>query len=356
MQDQLRISQGRRFIARPVRFGAVVAFWLSLVGSPATATEIPYALQGSGPGCIDDWIVSAHQLTCCGDAAEAVEQLQIWHREPGGWVRYGYSAFIAAIASDVPVTIYIHGIFATVESATRESDNLFRKVGAGLPPFRGIVWLWPSDYQFGVSFRDQVDRALAHGQLQAACLATIIRSVELSTPVNLVGHSLGCDIVGATLHRLATAGIGVTDCTRRRMLQALLLAPTIERCSLWPGGEFSGALSQVDRLLVTYNPEDVALLAYEQIHQGAALGLHGLPPPTQPEQALKLLQINAHPAVGVRHTPYVYFESPLVAPLLRSFLSDPIVADVRPAVRRSADRTCTSSPAVIAVVGSDWPR
>lgn len=300
---------------------------MSGVNSYGATVQAQGAALSGGPGCVDYWVVSARELPLGVTTTQAMERLVVWHREPSGWVRYSCPAFITALNSDVPVTFYVHGIFATAESSTAHSKKLFTEVAAGTPPFRGVLWLWPSDYQYGVSPREQVDRALVHGRVQACCLATILGSTDCTATVNLIGHSLGCEIIAAALHKLATGNIARQELIepaviRPRQIQAVLLAPTIGPHSLSPGGEYSAALGQVDRLVVTYNRDDLALAAYEEIRQRASLGLVGLPLPTQPQPRPKLLQVNARPAVGIRHSPSLYFDSPLITEWLRGFVSE----------------------------------
>lgn len=300
-----------------------LAVVLGLIVGDVHAAELPYAIVHGGPGCIDRWVVSTHGAPPCGNLVEAMDRIAIWHREPAGWVPYSLGAFVAAIDSDVPVCFYVHGIFTSAEAAGKEAQKLFVNVGAGMPPFRGVLWLWPADYQLGASLREQMNRAIANSRAEAFYLATILQSLGPNAEVQLVGHSFGCQIVVAALHGLArresvVQSVGGTCAPR---LRAALLAPTIDPCSLSPGGEFNGALSQVDRMLVSYNPDDVALWAYEQIHQRRALGLRGLPVGSASPQ-FNLLEVNSSPALGIRHSASVYFDSPQIGAWLRGFFID----------------------------------
>lgn len=298
-----------------------------------TATVFSGRLEGAqtqpvaygGPGCIDFWIVSTCRVPPGRNPAEALDRIVVWHREPAGWIAYSYSAFVASTDTNVPVCFYVNGIFTSAESAGNESQKLFVNVGAGLPPFRGVHWQWPSDYEYGVSLREQVNRALARSQMESLYLATTIESLRTVPTVSLVGHSLGCQIVAETLARLgrcrSAAPAIAGPCGRQPPhLQAALIAPAIDPCSLSPGGALDGALRPVDRLLLTYNPDDVALHIYEQIHQRRALGLDGLSAITSVRTA-KVIQIDAGPAVFFRHSASIYYDSPRVAEWLRGFVS-----------------------------------
>lgn len=279
----------------------------------------------AGPGCIDLWIVSTQGLSLSADPAAAIEQIAVWHHEPAGWVAYPYAAFVAVINTDVPVCFYVNGIFTSAESATKESQQLFADVGAGLPPFRGVHWLWPSDYECGATLREQVNRALVRSQMESFYLAATMQSLHRTPAMSLVGHSFGCQIVAETLTRLGRCRVarqvdnGACG-SHSAHLQATLIAPTIDPCSLLPGGKFEAALVPVERLLITHNLDDVALHVYEQIHQRRALGLSGLPAVAGGLPA-KIVQVDAGPAVFFRHSASIYFASPLVAAWLRGFVS-----------------------------------
>lgn len=286
------------------------------------AAQIPAVICG-GPGCIDVWIVSTRGVSLPSDPAAAMDRIVVWHREPAGWVAYSYAAFVATIDSEVPVCFYVNGIFTSAESATKESQQLFVNVGAGMPPFRGVHWLWPSDYECGLSLGEQVNRALIRSRMESFFLAMTIQSLRCPPAVNLIGHSFGCQIVAETLARLGRCGIvSRTDSGARGSptprLQAALIAPTIDPCSLVPGGELQAALLPIDRLLISHNPDDVALHIYEQIHQRRALGISGLPAASGPPA--KVVQVDAGPAVLFRHSASIYFDSPLVAAWLRGFV------------------------------------
>lgn len=324
MQRLLQIGAG---IVRPLiasrRVTSTLILALAFVGAAKANDGRPCC--ACGPGCIDFWMISTRGVPCCGDFASSVDRIAVFHCEPTGWVRYSREQFLAATDSDVPVTFYVHGIFSDGDLALKQARDLFGKVGAGLPPFRGVVWTWPSDFVKGVSVREQVERANAATQAQSFYLASFIDGLGERVPVSLVGHSLGCRTVAATLHGLAARQIagqplGEPAFAAPRPLQAALVAPAIEPFSLLPGGEYGSAINQVQRILITYNPNDRVLRLYEQLFDRRAVGLRGLPlPAAGADVYAKVLQVNATPAVGKRHLPSPYFDSPIVASWLRGF-------------------------------------
>jgi hypothetical protein len=305
---------------------AALAIVVATFAGLCRADDEPCVAVNCGPGCVDFWVIDTHCVPCCGDFLDAIDRIAIWHCEPTGWVRYSREGFMAATDSDLPICFYVHGIFSNEKAGLDQAHELFGNVGAGLPPFRGVLWSWPSNYECGMSIRDQVYRGIENTQSQAFYLATIIDSLGPRVAVSMVGHSLGGRAVVATLHGLAAREIGGQPLAEPtypepRPIQAALLAPAIDPFSLWPGREYGGALSQVDRMLISFNPEDRVLRGYERHFDREALGLRGLSAPAaRNEDFKKVLNVNANPAVGKRHLPSVYFESPIVAGWLRGFV------------------------------------
>jgi pimeloyl-ACP methyl ester carboxylesterase len=310
---------------------AVAALLVCFMAQPCAA-DGPCAVC-NGPGCVDFWVVDTRCPAYCGDVHENLQRIAYFHCEPTGWVRYTLEGFSEATNSELPVCFYVHGIFSTSKSALKQSRTLFGTVGAGLPAFRGVLWSWPSDFECGMSIPDQVDRGIAHTPKEAFYLATVIDALGARVPVNLVGHSLGTRIVVASLHGLSERNIDNQELPEPkyrepRAIRTALLAAAIDPYALWPGRQYGGAVSQVDRILVCHNPEDRVLRADERIFGRRALGLRGLPiPADNAENAVyfrdKVEQVNSNPAVGKRHLPSVYFESPMVAVWLRNYISYP---------------------------------
>lgn len=305
---------------------AVVAIVLASLAASSVAKAGDCATCPCGPGCVDLWYINTRCAPCCGNFREALDQIAIWHCEAGDWVRYSREQFLAATDSTLPICFYVHGIFSGEHTAQKQARELFQKVGAGMPPFRGVLWTWPSDFECGMSIRDQVYRGIATSQSQAFYLASIIDQLGPRVAVSLVGHSLGCRAVTATLHGLAAREIAGQPLSEPRYpaprpIQAALIAPAIDPYSLRPTGQYGLALRQVDRILITYNPRDRVLHAFESRFDRRALGLRGLPRPAAgAENFQKVIQINANPSVGKHHVPSAYFKSPMVATWLRGFV------------------------------------
>ncbi|HET6883641.1 MAG TPA: hypothetical protein VFI31_26040 [Pirellulales bacterium] len=308
------------------RFIAAAAIVACLLGNRSSA-DSPCTVVCNGPGCIDFWVIDTRSAPPCGDYQSNMGRIAYFHCEPTGWVRYSLEGFVAATDTEVPVTFYVHGLFSKADSSLKQARDLFGTVGAGLPAFRGVLWSWPSDFECGMSIPDQAERGVAHTPVEAFYLASVIDRLGPRVAVSLVGHSLGTRIVVAALHGLATRTIRgqalpPVQFPQPRPIQAALIAAAIEPHALWPGGEYEGVISQIDHLLISHNCEDRVLRADERVFKHLALGRRGLPIPAAKSQEFleKVSQVDANPAVGKRHVPTVYFESPMVAGWLRPYV------------------------------------
>ncbi|HVC97644.1 MAG TPA: hypothetical protein VND64_28490, partial [Pirellulales bacterium] len=112
-----------------------------------------------------------------------------------------------------------------------------------------------------------------------------VDKINPRTSLSLVGHSFGSRTIAAALEGLATnriAGydLGPRSHTAWRPMQAALVAAAMDNRWLWPGWRYGKALTQVDHILVTRNPNDRLLRVYSDKYLPAgvrALGLTGIP-------------------------------------------------------------------------------
>ena len=139
--------------------------------------------------------------------------------------------------------------------------------------------------------------------------------------VSLIGYSYGTRVIANALHIRALGGLSdfplppPTDTVR-----VVMTAAAMSNCSLHPGRRYGCALSQIDKLLVIYNPKDPVLKRYGLVEKGArpqALGYTGL---CRPLPGDKERQINASGIIGKSHYEPRYLYNPYLRGEMRSYL------------------------------------
>jgi len=232
--------------------------------------------EGSN-GCSSDsdsWVVDATNAPTQGDLDSGIRSIRFW-RSTGGRFRQEYSLtdFAAAMTPEIPTLFYVHGYGlrekGAIFGATRLSSYLNPCDGKR---FRTVAWVWDARTQLLASLKTNIRDKSENAEAQGYYLAHTIRQMSPEAEIALIGHSFGCRSVCACLHGLATNRVGQSllpsnglDGPRR--LEATLIAAGVENDSLGPTGRYSCALNQVERMLITVNPND-------RILRGLALSMH----------------------------------------------------------------------------------
>jgi hypothetical protein len=200
-------------------------------------------------------------------------------------VRKSFDEFIAGVEPSLTTTIYVHGNTVNRRMALKIADKVMDGVGRNGPPYRMVLWSWPSQHRLGLGFRNNVVSKARWSESQGYYLAWLVDKLNPRTTLTLVGHSFGTRSVAAALHGLATNRVAGYDLGPRqpvelRLMQAALVAPAMDNRWLWKGQRYGEALTQVDRMLITRNPNDRLLRFYSDnfLPPGVrALGLTGIP-------------------------------------------------------------------------------
>jgi len=269
------------------RVGPFGLFCLLVLGSwagahrPATAAD-----DGMACGRREFWVVNTRGAPVCAGLNHGVNQITYWKREHGRrLVRKSLEEFLAGVDPSLTTMIYVHGNTVNRRFALKIADKVMNGVGRNVPAYRMVLWTWPSQHRFGLGIRDNTLTKARWSESQGYYLAWLVDKINPRTTLSLVGHSFGSRTVAAALQGLATncmAGydLGPRRHTEWRPMQAALVAPAMDNRWLWPGWRYGKALTQVDRMLVTRNPNDRLLRFYSDrfLPRGVrALGLTGVP-------------------------------------------------------------------------------
>ena len=259
---------------------------LFVLGSSATSARSAFAADESTPRCRREfWVVNTRHAPLCKGLDLGVKQITYWKRENGNLVRKSLEEFLAGVDPSLTTTIYVHGDMTNRRLALRIVDKVMNGVGRDVPAYRMVLWSWPSQYRFGMGIRGNVLAKARWSESQGYYLAWLVDKINARTSLSLVGHSFGSRTIAAALQGLATnciAGydLGPRNHTAWRPIQAALVAPAFDNRWLWPGWRYGKAMSQIDHILVTRNPNDRLLRVYSDKYLPAgvrALGLTGIP-------------------------------------------------------------------------------
>jgi hypothetical protein len=261
------------------KLGICLAFvWASLVSSrPALAFDpdsvlasILCTITGDEGFCCDcaceSWVVDATCVPSCGDLSSGIRCLRFWKVARGGYRReYSLDGFIAAMSPSVPTMFYVHGYGLSESGAALGTSRLacyFRPCVD--QPFRSVTWVWDARHQFLSLPINNIMEKSQKAEAQGFYLAHTLRQLPPEMPIALVGHSFGCRSVCSCLQGLATSQVCQNylpaeglDALRR--IEATLIAPGLESDGLGPNGRYPCALTQVERMNMTYNPGDRVL-------------------------------------------------------------------------------------------------
>ncbi len=270
-------------------------FCLLVIGSLAASWQPAVAANECAPlGRREFWVVNTRHAPVCKGLDHGVKRITYWKRENGQLVRKSLEQFLAGVDPSLTTTFYVHGDTVNRRLALRIADKVMNGVGRDVPAYRMVLWSWPSQHRFGLGIRGNILTKARWSESQGYYLAWLVDKINPRTSLSLVGHSFGSRTIAAALQALATNRIAGYDLGPRshpgkdwppeakdwRPMQAALVAPAMDNRWLWPGWRYGKALTQVDHIFVTRNPNDRLLRIYSDKYLPAgvrALGLTGIP-------------------------------------------------------------------------------
>jgi hypothetical protein len=234
--------------------------------------------------------------------------------------------------SSVPTTFFVHGSFLDHKGAVRAGWRFYHEFLGEVGAFRLVLWSWPAERIPGMNAVDNLRVKMGGSEKQGYYLAALIEQLDRELPLSLVGHSLGGRSICAALEGLASGEVsgealppGVTGALGqagdRRAIRAGLLVPAFDPRFLWPGGRYGNALSQVDGILVVFNPRDRLLRAHARVISPWLLGRNGMAQPERlGENRHKLVEVNSQGWVHHGHIFIRYAKSPQAVDWLRRYV------------------------------------
>jgi len=258
--------------------------------------------------CREYWVVNARQAPHCEGLESGFERLTYWkYDDARGWFRYSREEFVAAMDPSLPTTFFVHGSFLNHKWAVRCGWRCYRGIGNDVPAFRLVLWSWPAEHIPRMNAIDNFRVKMVWSERQGYYLAALIDQLDPKLPLSLTGHSIGCRTACAALEGLASGEVAgeplPPPCfTGHRPIQACFLVPAFDPRFLWPEGRYSNAWSQLDRLLVVYNPDDRMMGIHTRRISPWVLGRYGMPEPERlGENRHKLVEVSSQSWVHHAH-------------------------------------------------------
>ncbi len=275
------------------------------------------------------WVVSTRNLpgNICScptpEFSPGVERFTCGH----GWSR---SSMEELLATDVPsrtTAILVMATTTAANEAEARGREFFRELVTGCcntAPTRLIVWSWPSDKVI-CSYRKDAQLKACRTNVEGYYLARFVDQLSADTPVTIGGYSYGARVVTGGLHLL---GGGVLEGRQlaerahpnRQSTCALLMGAAMANTWLLPGMRHDRAVSQVDRMMILFNPKDFVLHFYPRLWGGRgpeALGATGLAANRLGPEQIKIRQVNIQPQMHRRHGWDYFADSPAIMSLVR---------------------------------------
>jgi len=295
------------------------------------AADVPEQKSALGDECCDVdraddvWLISTRALGCPSWDNTIEIELHVEHYvgKGGGWIETSLDEFLASSNPAQPTMIYVPGNQIDWNEAIKRGWHVRNSVlgCSQIEPIRFVIWTWPSDRIHGLLRDVRVKAARTDGE--AYYLAWLLSQLDSSTPLSILGYSLGARVTTGALHLLGGGELAGRTLPHAQAppVRVALLAAGVHNNWLQPGAYQEYALSQMDRLLIQYNSRDPVLQRYrclERHARPAALGYTGM----YVDESLGawIEQQDVRCIVGKSHAEARYFNSTTLTDQIRDAL------------------------------------
>ncbi|MBX9788174.1 MAG: hypothetical protein K2Y37_04605 [Pirellulales bacterium] len=287
------------------------------------------------------WVVSTRNAPVRCNLDQGLGCIEYYRRTGrDSYERYSLDEFLMAMDPSLPTCIYVHGNTLDWDGAIEGGTRVYRKIGRGIHGFRLVLWSWPAERLKGYGLEGNIVEKADRSESQGYYLAWLVDLLDPRVPLSLVGHSYGCRTVTAGLQGLATGHIACYDLPERhyigwRPMEACLVAAAMDKWLLTPRGRHALAVTQIDRMLITTNPDDRTLALLPKWFPWEALGLNGLPERPIAPYDQRVLQLESTSWVNKAHRFQAYAHDRELADRLRPYFfyldaPEPIPAELVP--------------------------
>ncbi|GAA5507488.1 hypothetical protein [Novipirellula caenicola] len=269
------------------------------------------------------WLVSTRAASSCSPSLSQTDRIKFWSSDVGvGWQSSTSANFFECVNGDpLPLCIYVHENRVSAEEAWGRAKAIYCQLQQSAPSanghFRLVMISWPSD-RIGVRPRPDAQIKAQRSEMHGYYLAWLLDQIDPRVPVSLFGSSYGPRLITAALHfraggtiagyQLPPSGTYIGPTVR-----VALFASALDSDWLLPHRHHGRALTQVEHMLIAYNPSDSVLHWYPRLNgRGGppALGAVGMATSCLGAERDKVQLMNVSRSVGKTHSWQAYEGSP----------------------------------------------
>jgi len=258
----------------------------------------------------DIWRVDVRPVAFLSATEQNFQKLRYYHWENNQWQLSDAETFFDTQRAEIPLTVFAPGYSLTTQETTQVGLGLAQRFDPS-KPCRVVLWDWYSD-KGGKLIRRDIRNKIPIGYNSANYLAIFLQNMKPQSKVCLFGFSFGGRIVCDAVETLRKGG------QRPEGLRLNLVLSGAATDQHWFAmGQRHGRVPEiVERILVTYNPDDWVLRYYPLIYgfrsETDALGLEGLPMRRiAPEYRDQFENINVQPFIGRKHKTLYHVRTPV---------------------------------------------
>jgi hypothetical protein len=260
--------------------------------------------------CQDVWRVDLHAVARLNASEQNFSKLQYYRWENDQWQFSDAETFFKTQQAEIPLIFFAPGYTSTTSRITWVGLDVVRNFDPN--KLCRVVFLdWSSERGTG-NIRRDVRSKLPIINNTADHLALLLQKVKPQSKVCLFGFSFGSRIVSDAAEALRRSG------QRPAGLRLHLVMSGAATDQYWfAKGQQHGKVPEiVEKILVTYDPEDWALrfypLMYDLRHKSKALGFTGLPMRRiDPVYRDRFEHINVSRYIGIEHQTLSHVQNPL---------------------------------------------
>ena len=261
---------------------------------------LPIAQGAAATPCQDIWRVDLHAVARVSASEQSFSTLLFYRWQGDQWQISEAETFFQTQKPEIPLIVFAPGYTSTTAQTTQVGLGLVRTFDPN-KPCRVVFLTWYSERGVG-NIRRDVRSKLPIADNAAGSLALFLQKLEPQSKVCLFGFSLGSRIVCHAVEALRK-----NDQRPAGLRLHLVLSGAATDRDWFARGQRHGRVPEiVEKILVTYNPDDWALRFYPFLYEFScrtkALGYEGLPIRNiAPEFRSKFENINVERYIGDEH-------------------------------------------------------